>query len=48
MLTPEQILTVQKSNIEVLFGLQTTAFAGVEKLVELNLQTVKTAMTEVA
>ena len=48
MLTAENILSAQKSNIEVLFGLQAKAFEGVEKLVELNLQTAKTAMTESA
>jgi phasin family protein len=48
MLTAEQILTAHKSNVEVLFGLQSKAFEGVEKLVELNLQTAKAAMNEAA
>ena len=48
MLTAESILSAQKSNIEVLFGLQSKAFEGVEKLVELNLQTAKAAMNEAA
>jgi phasin family protein len=48
MLTAEQILSAHKSNVEVLFGLQAKAFEGVEKLVELNLQTAKTALTEAA
>jgi phasin family protein len=48
MLTAEQILNAHKSNVEVLFGLQSKAFEGVEKLVELNLQTAKTAMNEAA
>lgn len=48
MLTTEQILSAQKTNIEVLLGLTTKAFEGVEKLVELNLQTAKVAMSEAA
>jgi phasin family protein len=48
MLTAESIISAQKSNIEVLFDLQSKAFEGVEKLVELNLQTAKAAMTEAA
>jgi phasin family protein len=47
-LTPEQIMAAQKANVEILFGLTEKAFAGIEKLVELNLQVAKTAMTEVA
>ena len=47
MLTAEQILAAQKSNIETLFDLTTKAFEGVEKLVELNLQVAKASMTEV-
>lgn len=47
-LTPEQVLAAQKANIEVLFGLTEKAFAGVEKLVELNLQVAKTAIAEAA
>jgi phasin family protein len=48
MLTAEQILSAHKTNVEVLFGLQSKAFEGIEKIVELNLQTAKTALTEVA
>ncbi len=48
MMTVEQIVSVQKTNVETLFGLTTTAFEGVEKLIELNLQVAKTAMTEAA
>ena len=48
MITAEQFLSAQKSQIEVLFGLSSTAFEGVEKLVELNLQTAKVAMGEAA
>lgn len=47
-LTAEQIMAAQKANVEILFGLTEKAFAGVEKLVELNLQVAKTAMGEVA
>ena len=48
MLTTEQILASHKANIETLFGLTNKAFEGVEKLVELNLQVARTALTEVA
>ena len=48
MLTTEQILASHKANIETLFGLTNKAFEGVEKLVELNLQVAKTALTEAA
>jgi phasin family protein len=48
MMTADQIVAVQKSNIEVLFGLTNKAFEGVEKLVELNLQVARTAIGEAA
>jgi phasin family protein len=48
MLTVEQVVAAQKANIETLFGLTNKAFEGVERLVELNLQVAKTAMTEAA
>ena len=48
MLTAEQIFAAQKANLENLFGLTTKAFEGVEKLVELNLQVAKTALSEAA
>lgn len=46
ILTPEQVAAAQKANLETLFGLTTKAFEGVEKLVELNLQVVKTTLAE--
>lgn len=46
MLTVEQIMASHKANIETLMGLTTKAFAGVEKIIELNLTASKTAMTE--
>ena len=46
LLTPEQFAAAQKANFETLFGLTTKAFEGVEKLVELNLQVVKTTFAE--
>ncbi len=46
MMTAEQIVTAQKSQIETLFGLTGLAFEGVEKLIELNTQVAKAAMTE--
>ena len=46
MMTAEQIVTAQKSNIETLFGLTGLAFEGVEKLIELNTQVARAAMSE--
>ena len=48
MMTVDQILAIQKSNVETLFGLTTKAFSGVEKMVELNMTAAKAAMTEAA
>lgn len=48
MLTAEQLLAAHKANVETLFGLTNKAFEGVERLVELNLQVAKTALTEAA
>ena len=48
MITVEQIANVQKSNVETLFGLTGTAFEGIEKLVELNLQVAKSAIADAA
>lgn len=46
MLTPEQILAAHKANIETVFGLTAKAFAGVEKLVELNVTAAKAALAD--
>lgn len=46
MMTVEQVLAAQKANVEILFGLTNKAFAGVEKLVELNIQASKAALSE--
>ncbi len=48
MLTPDQLLTTYKANVETLLGLSGKAFEGVEKLVELNLQATKAALGEAA
>ncbi|MEO7116096.1 MAG: TIGR01841 family phasin [Caldimonas sp.] len=48
MMTVEQIVSAQKSNVETLFGLTGKAFEGVEKLIELNMQVAKSAMSEAA
>ena len=47
-LTPEQLISSQKANLETLFGLTTKAFEGVEKIVELNLAASRAALTEAA
>jgi phasin family protein len=46
LLTPEQFAAAQKANLETLFGLTNKAFEGIEKLVELNLQVVKSTLAE--
>jgi phasin family protein len=46
LLTPEQFVAAQKANLDTLFGLTGKAFEGVEKLVELNLQAVRSNITE--
>ena len=48
MISVEQIVNVQKSNVETFFGLTGTAFEGVEKLVQLNLQVAKSAIADAA
>ena len=48
MITVEQIVNTQKTNIDTFFGLSGKAFEGVEKLVELNLSAAKSAMAEAA
>ncbi|SMC66884.1 phasin family protein [Polynucleobacter kasalickyi] len=46
VLTPEQIIAANKANLETLNSLTKNAFVGVEKLLELNLQVVKTVIHE--
>jgi phasin family protein len=46
MMTVDQILAAQKANVETLFGLTNKAFAGVEKLMELNIHASKAALSE--
>src|ERR1700712_4646525 len=48
MLTAEQIIAAHKANMETLFGLSNKAFEGVERLVELNLQVARAALSEAA
>lgn len=48
MLTAEQLLAAQKANMETLFGLTQKAFEGVERLMELNVQATKAALSETA
>ncbi len=44
--TPEQFTAVAKANVETLIQASQQAFAGVEKLVELNLQTARAALED--
>lgn len=48
MITVEQIVTSQKSNLETSFGLAETIFVGVQQLVEFNIQVAKSALHEAA
>ncbi|MEO7055821.1 MAG: phasin family protein [Caldimonas sp.] len=48
MMTVEQVMVAHKTNIETLFGLTGKAFEGMEKLIELNVQVAKAAMSEAA
>ena len=48
MLTAEQVVAAHKANLETLLGLTQKAFEGVEKLVELNVQATKAALSESA
>ncbi|HEY6354667.1 MAG TPA: phasin family protein, partial [Burkholderiaceae bacterium] len=48
MMTVDQVVAANKANVETLFGLTNKAFEGVERLVELNLQVAKAALSEVA
>ena len=47
-MTADQFAAANKANLETLFGLTHKAFEGVEKLVELNLQTARAALDESA
>ena len=47
-LTAEQVIAANKANVETLFGLTNKAFEGVEKLIDLNLQVAKAALSEAA
>jgi phasin family protein len=45
-MTPDQLISAQKSQLESLFALTGKAVEGFERVVELNLQALKTAMNE--
>lgn len=45
-LAPEQLVAAQKAGVESTFGLLTKAFEAIEKLFELNVQTVKSTLAE--
>lgn len=48
MLNTEQFAATNKANVDMLVGLTTKAFEGVQQLAALNLQVVKTSLDEVA
>ena len=48
MLTAEQIAAAHKANLETLFGLTNKAFESVEKLIDLNVNAAKAALTDAA
>lgn len=47
-LTAEQMIASQTTTVETFFGLTNKAFEGIEKLVELNLQVARAAISEAA
>jgi len=47
-MTPEQLMAMNKANVDTLFELTSKAFEGMEKLVELNMQVAKASMSEAA
>lgn len=48
MLTLDQVTAAQKNHVESLIGLTAQAFAGVEKIIELNIATAKAAFNDAA
>ncbi len=46
MMTPDQLIATQKSQLETLFALTGKAVEGMEKMIELNIQTLKATMHE--
>jgi phasin family protein len=48
MFTLEQVTAAQKNNVESMLTLTAQAFAGVEKLIDLNVATAKATLTEAA
>ena len=48
MMTAEQLIAANKANLNSLYGLSNQAFAGVEKLVELNLTAARASLNESA
>jgi phasin family protein len=48
MITAEQVIATHKANVETFLGLSQSAFAGMERFVELNVQASRAALTEVA
>ena len=48
MLTAQQIAAAHKANLETLFGLTNKAFESVEKLIDLNVNAAKAALTDAA
>ena len=48
MVTPEQLMSAHKANLEIVIGLQGKAFEAAEKLVALNVAVAKAAQSEAA
>lgn len=46
LLSPEQVASAQKANLDAFFGLSGKVFEGVEKLIALNLQAIKSTLVE--
>lgn len=48
MFTLDQVTAAQKNNVQSFIGLTAQAFSGVEKLIELNIETAKAAFNDAA
>ncbi|MBB5501274.1 phasin family protein [Paraburkholderia sp. MM5384-R2] len=46
LLTPEQFVTAQKANLDAAYGLASNVVAGMERLAELNLKTIRSTLAE--
>ncbi|WOD17055.1 phasin family protein [Paraburkholderia kirstenboschensis] len=46
-LAPEQLVATQKTSVETMVAILNKAFGGIERLVELNVQAVKSSLAKI-